>query len=311
MRDTFVRTLTRLATADPRVMLLTGDLGFGVLDRFAATLPAQFVNVGVAEQNMAGVAAGLALEGRIAFTYSIGNFPTLRCLEQLRNDAAYHQANVKVVAIGGGFSYGALGMSHHATEDLAILRAIPGIAVFSPGCLWEVEAITEAIVKTPGTCYFRLDKSDAGRTNRPGETFQLGKLRELRAGTDATLVATGGILIEALKAADELAAHGVSARVLSCHSLRPFDVDGLLQACRETRVLVTVEEHVIEGGLGGVVAETCMDHGVTPEAFARVGLRHGFSSVVGSQSYLRGHYGMDAAAIVSATLGALRFAAAE
>lgn len=306
MRDTFVKTLTRLAAADPRLMLLTGDLGFGVLDRFAAQLPAQFLNVGVAEQNMAGVAAGLALEGRVAFTYSIGNFPTLRCLEQLRNDAAYHRADVKVVAVGGGFSYGALGMSHHATEDLAILRAIPGIAVFSPGCLWEVEAITEAIARMPGTCYLRLDKSDAGRTNQPGETFELGKLRELRSGSDATIIATGGILAEALKAATELERNGIAARVLSCHSLRPFDVDGLLRACRDTRALITVEEHVIEGGLGGVVAETCMDHGVVPPSFARVGLRHGFASVVGSQSYLRGHYGMDAAAIVAATLAALR-----
>src|SRR5437870_4203198 len=139
MRDAFMARLERMAAADPRVFFITGDLGFGVVDRFAEKFPRQFLNAGVAEQNMTGLATGLALEGRVVYTYSIGNFPTLRCLEQVRNDAAYHDANVKVVAIGGGFSYGALGMSHHAMEDLAILRAIPGITVVAPGCLWEAE----------------------------------------------------------------------------------------------------------------------------------------------------------------------------
>src|ERR1041385_4546417 len=137
MRNAFIQRLMQLAPHDPRLMLVTGDLGFGVLDEFSKKFPKQYLNAGVAEQNMTGVATGLALEGRIVFTYSIGNFPTLRCLEQIRNDAAYHGANVKVVAIGGGFSYGALGMSHHATEDLSIMRAIPGLTVVSPGDDWE------------------------------------------------------------------------------------------------------------------------------------------------------------------------------
>src|SRR6266849_10074635 len=142
MRGAFFRALVELADQDERVHLVVGDLGFGVVEEFARRFPKRFLNAGVAEQNMTGIAAGLALGGRIVFTYSIANFPTLRCLEQVRNDAAYHDANVKIVAIGGGFSYGALGMSHHATEDLAILRAIPGITVVSPGCLWEVEEAT-------------------------------------------------------------------------------------------------------------------------------------------------------------------------
>jgi transketolase len=220
-------------------------------------------------------------------------------LEQVRNDAAYHEANVKVVAIGGGFSYGALGMSHHATEDLAILRAIPGITVVSPGCLWEVEEATEALVQTPGTCYLRLDKSSAGRTNRPGESFQLGKIRTLRNGRDVTLLATGGILAVALQAANQLAADGIQARVLSAHTIRPFDAETLFRACRETGGIITVEEHVVDGGLGGLVAETCLEEGVVPQAFHRIGLRSGFASVVGSQEYLRARYGMDVPAIVS------------
>src|SRR5438477_1337258 len=135
MRDQFVKTLTALAETNSRIMLVTGDLGFGVLTGFKERFPRQHLNVGVAEQNMTGVATGLALEGRIVFTYSIANFPTLRCLEQVRNDVCYHEANVKIVSIGGGFSYGALGISHHATEDLAIFRALPNMAVVAR-CAW-------------------------------------------------------------------------------------------------------------------------------------------------------------------------------
>lgn len=306
MRDAFVGRLTQLAAGDPRIMLITGDLGFGVLTQFAADRPGQYLNAGVAEANMTGIATGLALSGRVVFTYSIANFPTLRCLEQVRNDAAYHGANVKIVAIGGGFSYGPLGMSHHATEDLAILRAIPAITVVSPGCLWEVEEATEAIVRTPGVCYLRLDKSSAGRTNRPGETFALGRMRTVREGDDVSVLATGGILGAALGAADLLAAVGIAARVISVHSLRPFDTEALFRACRETGGIVTVEEHVVDGGLGGLVAETCLEAGVLPRAFHRIGLRAGFSSVVGSQGYLRTRYGMDERAIAAAAREVLR-----
>lgn len=298
MRDAFVARLASMAAADPRVFLITGDLGFGVLTKFAEESPEQFLNAGVAESNMTGLATGLALDGRIVFTYSIANFPTLRCLEQIRNDAAYHDANVKVVAIGGGFSYGPLGMSHHATEDLAILRSIPGITVVSPGCIWEAEEATEAIADTPGVCYLRLDKSSAGRTNREGERFALGKIRTLRDGEDITLAATGGILGVVLRAAESLAESGIQARVLSVHTLRPFDTETLFQACRETGGVVTIEEHVVDGGLGGLVAETCLEGGVVPQGFYRIGLRAGFAEVVGSQSYLRARYGMDEGAIV-------------
>src|SRR3954470_15102674 len=179
MRDAFTNRLEQRAAGNPRLFLITGDLGFGVLDKFERSFPSQYLNAGVAEQNMTGLATGIALEGRIVFTYSIGNFPTLRCLEQIRNDAAYHEANVKVVAIGGGFSYGALGMSHHATEDLAILRAI-GIPVVAPGCDWEAAEAVDALVATPGTCYLRLDKTSAGSTGRAGEKFELGVSRRLR-----------------------------------------------------------------------------------------------------------------------------------
>src|SRR3954463_9715392 len=228
MRDHFVKRLSQLAAADPRIVLLTADLGFGVLTDFAAKFPKQFLNVGVAEQNMTGLATGMALEGLIVFTYSIANFSTLRCLEQIRNDAAYHEANVKIVSVGSGFSYGPLGMSHHATEDLAIMRAIPGITIFSPCDLWESMECTEAAVRTAGTCYLRLDKSAAGRSEAPGEKFVMGQPRLRRAGGDVTIIATGGIVDEALKAAEELAREKIQARVLGIHTIRPLDTAPIL-----------------------------------------------------------------------------------
>lgn len=300
MRDVFVAELSALAQADPRIFLITGDLGFGVLSAFEERFPHQYLNAGVAEQNMTGMATGLALEGRIVFTYSIANFPTLRCLEQIRNDAAYHGANVKIVAVGGGFSYGALGMSHHATEDLAILRAIPAITVVAPGDDWETSGATRAIVETPGTCYLRLDRSSAPSTAQPGDEFVLGRARQVLAGDDLTIIATGGILGVVLQVAETLAARGVHCRVISMHTLRPFDSEAVIQACMETGGVVTVEEHVVTGGLAGAVGECCLEHGVAPRAFASVGMRAGFSSIVGSQDYLRERYGMNDTAILHA-----------
>jgi lipopolysaccharide/colanic/teichoic acid biosynthesis glycosyltransferase len=209
VRDAFIHALTELAPQHPELLLLTGDLGFKVLDRYRASFPRQFLNVGVAEQNMAGLAAGLALEGHTVFTYSIGNFPTLRCLEQIRNDICYHGANVKIVCIGGGMSYGPVGFSHHATEDLAILRSLPNMLVLSPGDLWEATEASRYLVSHRGPAYLRLDKSYAPATAKPGDAFRPGSIRTVRDGKDVTLAATGGILGEALLAADILADQGI------------------------------------------------------------------------------------------------------
>ncbi len=297
MRDHFSKRLAELARVDPRIILVTGDLGFGVLDDYRRNAPDQFLNAGVSEQNMTLLATGMALEGRIVFTYSIGNFPTLRCLEMIRNDVAYHEANVKIVCIGGGFSYGALGISHHATEDLAIMRSLPGVTVVSPCGLWEAMEATTAIARTPGACYLRLDKDHGADAPAAGEQFALGKARVLREGGDCAILVTGGILKEVRQAADALAAAGIQARILSVHTLKPLDQDSIVRAARETRAVITVEEHTIIGGLGGAVAETLLDHGVVPGRFLRIGLEAGFSSIVGSQSYLRRRYAMDAASI--------------
>ncbi|MGO9339987.1 MAG: transketolase family protein [Terracidiphilus sp.] len=306
MRDAFIHVLTELAPQHPELLLLSGDLGFGVMNDFIAHFPRQFLNVGVAEQNMSGLAAGLAMEGHAVFTYSIGNFPTLRCLEQIRNDICYHGANVKIVCIGGGMSYGAVGFSHHATEDLAILRSLPNMLVFSPCDLWEAAEAARYLLSHRGPSYLRLDKSAAPASVRHGEIFRPGSIRTIRDGSDVTLAATGGILGEALLAADALAERGVLCRVLSVHTIKPIDTDSLAAAASETGGIISIEEHAVDGGLGGAIAETLMEAGVFPGFFVRMGLRNTFSSVIGSQAYLRKVYSLDAASIVrtvSAKLG--------
>ena len=306
MRDAFVRVLTELAAERPDVILLTGDLGFGVLNDFSARFPRQVLNVGVAEQNMAGLAAGMALEGHTVFTYSIGNFPTLRCLEQIRNDICYHDANVKIVCVGGGMSYGPVGMSHHATEDLAILRSLPGMVVLSPCDLWEAAEATRYLMRHRGPAYLRLDKSHAPDTREAGEVFEPGMMRVIRQGSDVTLAATGGILGETLLAADLLAERGIFCRVLSVHTIKPLDTATIVAAASETGGIVTVEEHTVIGGLGGACAEVLMEAGVMPGVFVRMGLADTFSGIVGSQQYLRTAYSLDAASIartVAAKLG--------
>ncbi len=298
MRDRFIQTLCGLAEADPRIMLITGDLGFAVLDDFRRRFPAQFINAGVAEQNMTLVATGMALEGHVVFTYSIGNFPTLRCLEMIRNDAAYHGANVKVVSVGGGFSYGALGISHHATEDLAIMRSLPDVACFAPTGLNEVAEATKAIAQISGTCFLRLDK-DKGPDGPPAESFVIGRPRLLCAGRDVALFTTGGILSEVMTAAGRLHEAGIACSVYSVHSLSPVEPDRFVDAARTHAAVVTVEEHTVTGGLGGMVLETLADAQALPAKFLRIGLDRCFSSVVGSQNHLRSVYGLDATNIVS------------
>ncbi|MBI2500400.1 MAG: transketolase [Deltaproteobacteria bacterium] len=307
MRDHFIKRLTELAAKNPKILLITGDLGFGVFEEFARRFPKQYLNAGVAEQNMSGLAAGLALEGRTVFTYSIGNFPTLRCLEQIRNDICYHQADVKIVSIGGGFSYGALGFSHHATEDLSILRALPEMTVVAPGDDWEAEEATEALARQEGPGYLRLDKSSAGHTARTGETFEIGRGRVLLEGDDFTLVSTGGILGVVLEAAKKLVHEGIKCRVISLHTLKPLDTEILLKSARETGGIMTVEENTVTGGLGGAVAEACLEGGVPPALFYRIGLRDSFATIVGSQSHLRRCYAMDEQTIVKKAIQFLGF----
>lgn len=298
MRDAFVNQLEILAAKDPNVILITADLGFGIFENFTALFPKQFINVGVAEQNMIGIATGLALEGKKVFTYSIANFATLRCLEQIRNDAAYHNTNVTVVASGGGFTYGSLGMSHHATEDLAIMRALPDVTVVAPCTAWETSNATEQLCNKDSVCYLRIEKGGDILPPFENTTYQIGKAIKVREGHDISLIVTGGILKEAKEAATTLAKQGVEARILSMHTLKPIDRAAIKASACETRAIITIEEHNVIGGLGSAVSEVLAQDNLQT-AFGQIAIQDQYTSVVGDQQYLRHHYQLDASAIVS------------
>ena len=302
MRDAFVRALMREAARDPRLTLITGDLGFGVLKPFWETYPDQFVNAGIAEQSMTGLAAGLSRTGRTVLTYSIGNFPTLRCIEQIRNDCAYHEANVKIVCVGGGLVYGSLGMSHHATEDMAILRALPGVTVFTPGDPLEVEAVVPEMLRTPGTCYLRLSRGgEPVLHDAPIENWRVPQALTLRRGADVALLSAGGILTQTMSAADMLAGKGISAEVVSFPCIKPIDAERILDLAGRFRHLVAVEEHSVVGGFGSAAAEVLAEGGCGCRLH-RIGMPDRYSSIVGTQQYLRGVYEMDDCAICRRTL---------
>lgn len=298
MRDTFVKTLVELAKEDKNIELITGDLGFGVLKPYWEAVPDQFTNAGIAEQNMTTVAAGMALEGKTVFTYSIGNFPTLRCLEQIRNDCAYHNANVKVVCIGGGFVYGSLGMSHQATEDLAILRALPDVVVMAPADLVEAEECTKALAEYPGTAYLRLGRGGEKRIHDHIDNFQIGKAIKVRDGKKIAIFSTGAIFEEVNAAYNVLVEKGYDPAVYTFPTVKPIDTEVIKECAKEFDVVVTCEEHNIVGGFGSAVAEVMAEMKEKKAYLLRIGLNDEYSIKVGNQNYLRQQYGMDSASIV-------------
>ena len=298
MRDTFVRTLLEIAKKDKNVYIITGDLGFGVLKPFWTELPDQIINAGIAEQNMTSIAAGLAMQGKIVYTYSIGNFPTLRCIEQIRNDCAYHNANVKVVCVGGGFVYGSLGMSHHATEDIAMMRSLPDVTVLAPGDLIEAEAATKAIYETPGTCYLRLGRGGEKRIHETLDNFTIGKAIEIQNGKRVAVFSAGAIFDEVNEACGELKEQGITPTVYTFPTVKPIDKDVILNCARTHKAIVTVEEHNLSGGFGSAVAEVLAESDGAKAKLVRVALDDRYSCIVGSQKYLRKQYSIDAKAII-------------
>lgn len=297
MRDTFVRTLLEIAKKDKNVYIITGDLGFGVLKPFWTELPDQIINAGIAEQNMTSIAAGLAMQGKTVYTYSIGNFPTLRCIEQIRNDCAYHNANVKVVCVGGGFVYGSLGMSHHATEDIAMMRALPDVTVLAPGDLVEAEAATKAIYETPGTCYLRLGRGGEKRIHEKLENFTIGKAIEIQKGEKVAVFSTGAIFDEVNEACEALKSEGIMPTVYTFPTVKPIDKEVILECAKTHKAIVTVEEHNLSGGFGSAVAEVLAEESGEKAKLVRVALDDRYSCIVGSQKYLRKQYSIDAKAV--------------
>jgi transketolase len=294
MRSLFNRVLVDIAKQDKRIWMILADIGYGEIEPFRDAFPERWYNCGVAEQNMTGVACGVAMEGNIAITYSIANFPTLRCLEQIRNDVCYHNANVKIVIIGGGLAYGPLGVSHQATEDIAIMRALPNMVVFCPCDFAEAEAGVHAMIAHDGPFYYRCGYKKEPHVHAPGVPFKLGEAIQVRDGADATIFFTGTIGNQAVPAAEALDKQGIHCRVVSLHTVKPIDRQAIVKAANETGAIITLEEHQVDGGLGSAVAEVLCDEGVGPKKFLRIGLPDVYVSKVGTHEWLLDQYGLSA-----------------
>jgi transketolase len=298
VRDAFFEVLAEVGAEDERVWALTGDLGIGLFKAFEEAAPGRYLNVGIAEQNLVGIAAGLAYAGKVPFAYSIAPFITSRAHDQVRVDVALARANVKLVGVGGGVAYGTLGPTHHAIEDVALMRALPNMTVLAPGDPVEARGAARAAAELDGPVYLRLGKNGEPRL-LPDEPFVVGAARRVRDGGDVTLAASGPILGEAVAAAEALAADGVDAGILHFPTIKPFDVDAVAEALEQTPLVVTVEEHSVIGGLGSAVAEAIAESGRAGR-LRRVGLPDTFAHAVGSRDHLLAHYGLDAAAIAAA-----------
>ena len=304
MRDAYFTALAELAAEDPRVWALTGDLGIGLFDPVEAAAPGRVLNVGIAEQALVGIAAGLAYAGKLPFAYSIAPFATSRPHDQIRVDVAMAGANVKLVGVGGGVAYGYLGPTHHAIEDLALMRSLPGMTVLAPGDPDEARRATRAAAEHDGPVYLRIGKNGEPRVLPADAGFRIGRALLLRDGGDVTLATTGTMLPETLDAANRLEAAGVRASVLHFGTVKPFDGDALLAAAARSATVVTVEEHSIVGGLGSAAAEVLAENGV-PARLKRLGLRDVFAHAVGSREHLLREYGLTADDIARTALNLL------
>jgi transketolase len=297
MRNAFAAEITALAGEDERIVLLSGDIGNRLFDEFKKRHPKRFFNCGVAEANMVGVAAGLAASGFRPVGYTITPFITTRCLEQIRVDVCYHNVPVVLVGVGAGLSYASLGSTHHACEDIAFLRVLPGMAVLCPGDPWEVRQALRAAVKRDGPVYIRMGKKGEPAVHRDPPPFEIGRAIVVRDGGDVCLLAAGTILPVAVAAAERLAGAGVSARVVSFHTVKPLDEAALADAFDRFDVVATVEEHSLLGGLGGAVAEWLADHPGRRARLVRIGTPDAFVHEGGEHEHARAHVGLSAEAI--------------
>lgn len=295
MRDTFTRCLEAYAQNHPELVLVTGDLGFGVLFPYMKKFPDRFVNAGISEQAMMSMAAGMALEGKTVVVYSIGNFPTLRCLEQIRNCCAYHEANVKIVCVGAGFVYGTLGMTHHATEDMSALRLLPGVKVYAPADAIETEAVMGPFLSEPGVAYLRIGRGGERHCHAEGSLagYRCGQAVEQFAGTDAYILTAGNILPSAIDAAGLLKEKGLSVGVASFPTVKPIDENYLARVAAAVPVIYTLEEHTVVGGFGGAVCEVVSALRGARARVVRLGLNDTYCAVVGNQAYLEERFGLD------------------
>jgi transketolase len=302
-RDAFVATLEELAAADERIMVLVNDsISSSKTARFAQLYPRRLLNIGIAEQDMVGIAAGLSNGGLIPFVCSAACFLTARALEQIKVDVAYGEANVKLCGMSPGVAYGELGPTHHAIEDLAWLRAIANLTIIVPADPLETAQAVRAAADMVGPVYLRIARMAVPAVHSPDYRFALGRAARLREGSDVTLIANGIMVTRALAAAEELAAQGIGARVLNMATLSPLDEGAIVAAARETEAIVTIEEHSVRGGLGGAVAEVVVSH--CPVPMRLLGLPPAFCPT-GSAAWLLERFGLSPQGIAGAAVALL------
>lgn len=285
MRETFFKELFLIAQKDRDVVLVSGDLGYGLLDRFRKELPQQFINAGISEQNMISVATGLALEGKKVYVYSIANFPSFRCLEQIRNDVAYHNANVKIISAGVGFDYGALGFSHHATEDISIIRPIPNISILSPCDPYEAKIAVKYTYKKNRPFYIRLGKNKEENFKVNRKNYNIEKPFEIIKGEKIAIFSTGTITKEAIKAATNLSKKSLNIAVYGFTMIKPLNEKEILKIIQKYDVVFTLEENRKIGGFGSAICEIIAEYNKKTRII-KIGLDDEFTYVAGSREYL-------------------------
>jgi transketolase len=302
MRDTFVKALLEEAKRDPNIFLITGDLGFGVLEEFEAMLPSQFLNAGVAEQTMIGLAAGIASTGKRVFVYSIGNFATIRALEQIRNDVCYMNNSVVIVSVGAGYSYGSQGFTHHALEDIATMRALPKMNVISPADPFEAEVLTRHLVADRKPSYFRLGRSGEQQINQKIPKLVEGRLNKIIDGKDGTILFTGSIGVNAIRAREMLTSRGLFVGVYSVPFVSQIDPSEISLLSKKGP-LVVLEEHSIRGGLTSAILEKAAQANLELKVIPVASMQNDLT-LIGDQAFLREENGIGVQKIFNHFIGA-------
>lgn len=292
MRNAFINTLHYLARIDKRIFLLTADVGFSLFDKFREEFPDRYLNIGVAEANMINVAAGLSMSKKIVYVYSMAHFITTRCYEQIRLNLSYQNTNVRLVGSGGGLTYGSAGATHHAIEDISIMRSLPNMCIICPGDPIETKYAVEASLKHEGPVYIRVGKNNPP-IHKNSIDFQIGKGIILKKGRDLNILTTGNMLGISNIVAAKLKEDGIDTGVISIHTVKPLDIDLVKDLAYCGKPIFTVEEHSIIGGLGSAVSEVLAELDCNVP-FKRIGLPDEFSHIVGNQNYQQMKFGIDA-----------------
>jgi len=291
MRKECIETLLALAQEDPSIYLLQGDLGFSFLEEFGKRFPDRYINCGVAEQNMMGVAAGLALEGKKVYVYSIIPFAIFRCFEQLRNDIAYHNANVTIIGAGAGFAYGTHGATHFGVEDIAVASVLPNLTILSPADPLEMSELLTQAYQAKNPTYIRLDKTSKA-LHRPGDKITLGTPTVFGSGTDGVIITTGSYLEVILQVQQKLKNDGYQVKVVHLHTIQPINHQALIEELRGQKIICTAEEHKLVGGIGTMINEILLANNIQA-TIRNIGIKNEYPSVIGKQEYLRQYYGID------------------